>query len=124
MPYNDIKNRTVQVKLSHVILSSIVLLFLLFIFSLRSKSINPTDYSKQKQTIDSLNNMVLDLKKEQIIFDKALKSHQYKISLINYRIDSTKQEITNIRNYYGKKIRDINKYTPSELNRFFSSRYK
>jgi len=124
MLYNNIKNRTIQIKLSHLILSGIVLLFLLFLFSLRSKSVDLPDYSKQKQTIDSLNNMVLDLKKEQVTFDKTLKFHQYKISLINYRIDSTKQEITNIRNYYGKKIRDINKYTPSELNNFFSSRYK
>ena len=103
-------------------MGAIILLLLIFIFT-RPTNIDASKYDKQKTEIDSLNNNIKSLQKEQIELNKSLLSHQSKINSLNYQIDSTNQELTSIRNYYGKKIRDINNYTPSQLDDFFSKRY-
>ena len=117
-----IKDKTIKFNVSHLIMGAIILLLLIFIFT-RPTTPNPSKYDKQKQEIDSLSNNIKALQKEQIELNKSLTSHQSKIDLLNYQIDSTNQELTSIRNYYGKKIRDIGNYTPSQLDDFFSKRY-
>jgi peptidoglycan hydrolase CwlO-like protein len=103
-------------------MGAIILLLLVFIFT-RPTILDTSKYDKQKREIDSLSNNIKVLQKEQIELNKSITSHQSKIDLLNYQIDSTNQELTSIRNYYGKKIRDINNYTPTQLDDFFSKRY-
>jgi len=103
-------------------MGAIILLLLVFIFT-RPSTVDTSKYDKQKQEIDSLSNNIKLLQKEQIELNKSLTLHQNRINVLNYQIDSTNQELTSIRNYYGKKIRDIGNYTPSQLDDFFSKRY-
>lgn len=117
------KDKVIQIKISHLIMGAIILFLLWFAFLKPTKN-DSSKYDKQKQQIDSLNNILNGLKKEQVELDKSIKFHQTKIDSLNCEIDSTNKEITNIRNYYGKKIRDISNYTPSQLDDFFSKRYK
>jgi len=119
---DKIKNIISKINVSHLVLGAIILLLLWLTF----RSVN-TDFSKyeiQKQEIDSLNNVLIDLQKKQTELDKSVLSHQDIIDSLNNEISYTNQKITDIQAYYDKKIKDINNYTPSQLNEFFANRYK
>jgi peptidoglycan hydrolase CwlO-like protein len=117
------KNKTIELSISHLIMGAIILLLLWFLF-LKPTQNDSLKYIKQKQEIDSLSNVLKELQKEQVKLNESINFHQNRIDSLNYEIDSTNQQITNIRNYYGKKIRDISNYTPNQLDDFFSKRYK
>ena len=117
------RDKTIEIRISHLIMGAIILLLLWFTFIQPSPS-TLSKYDKQKREIDSLLGNIKKLQQEQVELDKLLTKHQNKIDSLNYQIDSTNQELNDIRNYYGKKIRDINNYTPSQLDDFFSKRYK
>jgi peptidoglycan hydrolase CwlO-like protein len=103
-------------------MGAIILLLLIFMF-LRPKTVDLSKYDKQKQEIDSLNRTLIDLEKKQVELDNSILQHQVKIDSLNNEINTTNQEITDIRVRYDKKLKDINNYTPSQLNDFFSERY-
>jgi peptidoglycan hydrolase CwlO-like protein len=103
-------------------MGAIILLLLLVVF-LRPETINLSKYDKQKQEIDSLNHTLIDLQKKQVELDNSILQHQFKIDSLNNEINTTNQEITDIRVRYDKKLKDISTYTPSQLNDFFSERY-
>jgi peptidoglycan hydrolase CwlO-like protein len=117
-----IKNKTIKFNVSHLILGAIILLLLLVVF-LRPGTVDLSKYDKQKQEIDSLNRTLIDLQKKQVELDNSILQHQFKIDSLNIEINTTTQEITDIRVRYDKKLKDINNYTPSQLNDFFSERY-
>jgi uncharacterized coiled-coil DUF342 family protein len=103
-------------------MGAIILLLLLVVF-LRPETINLSKYDKQKQEIDSLNHTLIDLQKKQVELYNSILQHQFKIDSLNNEINTTNQEITDIRVRYDKKLKDITTYTPSQLNDFFSERY-
>jgi peptidoglycan hydrolase CwlO-like protein len=115
------KNKTIKLNISHLIMGAIILLLLLVVF-LRPETINLSKYDKQKQEIDSLNHTLIDLQKKQVELDNSILQHQFKIDSLNNEINTTNQEITDIRVRYDKKLKDITTYTPSQLNDFFSER--
>jgi uncharacterized protein YlxW (UPF0749 family) len=118
-----VKDKSITLNVSHLIMGAIILLLLWFLL-FRPTQYDSLKYIKQKQEIDSLSNILKELQKEQIKLNESINFHQNKIDSLNYEIDSTNQQIINIRNYYGKKIRDISNYTPTQLDDFFAKRYK
>jgi len=117
-----VKDKSITLNVSHLIMGAIILLLLWFL--LKPVNVDLSKYDKQKREIDSLSNVINGLQKEQVELNKSINFHQNRIDSLNYEIDSTNQQITNIRNYYGKKIRDISNYTPTQLDDFFAKRYK
>jgi peptidoglycan hydrolase CwlO-like protein len=103
-------------------MGAIILLLLLVVF-LRPEMVGLSKYDKEKKEIDSLNNVLIDLQKKQVELDNSILVHQQKIDSLDNEINTTHQEITDIRSRYDKKIKDITTYTPSQLNDFFSERY-
>jgi peptidoglycan hydrolase CwlO-like protein len=116
------KFKNIKLNISHLVMGAIILLLLLVVF-LRPETINLSKYDKQKQEIDSLNHTLIDLQKKQVELDNSILQHQFKIDSLNNEINTTNQEITDIRVRYDKKLKDITTYTPSQLNDFFSERY-
>jgi predicted nucleic acid-binding Zn-ribbon protein len=88
-----------------------------------TKTVEISNYAQEKKKIDSLSYVITNLQKEQIKLNNTLITYQTKIDSLNSQMDSTRQEILNIRKYYGKQIKDITNYTPSELDKFFTRRY-
>ena len=117
-----VKDKQITLNVSHLILGAIILLLLWLLF--KPTNINTSKYDQQKREIDSLNRILVDLQKKQIELDKSISGHQHKIDSLDSEMSNTNQEITDIRSYYDKKLRDIIVYTPSQLNDFFSKRYK
>jgi peptidoglycan hydrolase CwlO-like protein len=117
-----IKDKTIKLNVSHLILGAIILLLLWLL--LKPTKVNLSKYDKQKKEIDSLNNVLVSFQKKQLELDKSILYHQNRIDSLTDKISNTNQEITNTRAYYDKKIKDISNYTPSQLNNFFAKRYK
>jgi peptidoglycan hydrolase CwlO-like protein len=116
------RSKTIEIRISHLIMGAIILLLLWFTFIQPSPSTS-SKYDKQKREIDSLNRTLIDLEKKQVELDNSILQHQVKIDSLNNEINTTNQEITDIRVRYDKKLKDITTYTPSQLNDFFSERY-
>lgn len=81
-------------------------------------------YSKEKSQIDSLSKVISNLEKDQLKYDSLIIGYQHNLVVADQQIDSTKNKIKEIQNYYGKKIKDISLATPVELDDFFTNRYK
>jgi len=117
-----VKDKTIRLNVSHLIMGAIILLLLWLL--LKPANVNLSKYDKQKQQIDSLSRVISELQKEQIVLDKSIEKHQNIIDSLDNEINNTNKEIADVREYYGKKIRDILNYTPQQLDDFFSKRYK
>lgn len=108
-------------KISTVALLILVLLSVGYIVYDRMQPSGDEDY---RQQIDSLNSRIDSLEDDQLQLDSLIKVYQDSVSVLDHKIDSTKQRITDIRAYYGNKIKDISRYTPTQLDSFFTNRYK
>jgi len=117
-----VKDKPITLNVSHLILGAIILLLLWLL--LRPVKVDMSKYDKQKQQIDSLSSVIGELQKEQITLDNSIQKHQNVIDSLDNEINNTNKEIADVREYYGKKIRDILNYTPQQLDDFFSKRYK
>jgi peptidoglycan hydrolase CwlO-like protein len=114
--------KTIKLNMSHLIIGAIILLLLWFL--LKPTNVDLSKYDKQKKEIDSLSNVISGLQIEQVHLNQSILQSQNKIDSLDNEINNTNQEIINVREYYGKKIRDILNYTPQQLDDFFSERYK
>jgi peptidoglycan hydrolase CwlO-like protein len=119
-----IKNKTFQLKLSHLIIGGILLLLLLFLIYVNVKPTPINTYDKEKREIDSLKIEIGKYKKLNSVLDGKITKQQKVIDSLNIKIANTEKELTKTRIYYGNKIKDITSSSPAELNEFFTERYK
>jgi hypothetical protein len=118
-----VKDKKITLNVSHLILGAIILLLLFFIF-LKPKQYDFSQVDKNQRKVDSLSYIIKNLQNEQTVLNNSITYHQNKIDLLDSKIANTNQDITDIRKYYDKQIQDINRFTPSQLNEFFTKRYK
>ena len=81
-------------------------------------------FQKQKTELDSLGKVIIKLNTQQSQLNTQISDHKFKIDSLSEKIITTKQIILNTQNYYGKKIHDVRTYTPTQLDKFFTDRYK
>jgi len=118
-------NKKIKLKLWHVMI--FITVFVLLLFSIIVTAISPVevgDYTKQEQKIDSLNNVILGLEDKQLELNRSITYQKNEIVILNKQIDSTNTEIVKVKEYYGKKIKNITTYTPTQLDKFFTERYQ
>jgi peptidoglycan hydrolase CwlO-like protein len=118
------KNKTFQLKLSHLIIGGIILLLVIFLFKYNLTQDIPNNYDKQKREIDSLGNIINELKEDQLKLNQSLSIQYAKVDSLNKEITTTEKELIQTRAYYGNKIKNITSSSPAELNEFFTERYK
>jgi septal ring factor EnvC (AmiA/AmiB activator) len=119
------KEKVYQVKLSHLIIGGILLLLLVFLVKCDVKKPTPTDkYSKQKQEIERLKNNIFLLKEGQKILTKNLEQQNHIVDSLNIEIKHTEKELQTTRTYYGNKIKDLTSASNTELEQFFTDRYR
>jgi conjugal transfer/entry exclusion protein len=118
------KDKTIQVKLSHLIIGGIILLLLMFLFYQKTSSNIVDKYSKEKKEIDSLQNNIFVLKEDQNILTNNVNKQVIIIDSLEEEITTTGKELTQTSTYYGNKIKDLTSASDSELKRFFTERYK
>lgn len=81
-------------------------------------------YSKQLLAIDSLNNQIKDLNKQQLRQDSIILSQYKKLKDLDIQVKETQTKLTKTRKDYENKIKAVRSYTPTELDSFFTNRYK
>jgi septal ring factor EnvC (AmiA/AmiB activator) len=120
-----IRNKTFQLKLSHLIIGGILLLLLVFLVKCDVEKPTPTDkYEKQKQEIERLKNNIFLLKEGQKILTKNIEQQNHIVDSLNIEIKHTEKELQTTRTYYGNKIKDLTSASNTELEQFFSDRYR
>jgi peptidoglycan hydrolase CwlO-like protein len=100
-----------------------LILSLLVYKSCSSESPTPS-ISKEQKSIDSILVIMDSLKSKQKSLDKQLQISIKNIDSLSGKIDNSEKQIINIKKYYGSKINDIKLYTPTQLDSFFTKRYK
>jgi len=118
-------NQEIKLKLWHILIC--VTVFILLLYFTITTIISPVkvgDYTKQKQKIDSLNIVILGLEDKQLELNRSIVYQQNEIIVLNKQIDSTNIEIVKVKEHYGKKIKNITTYTPTQLDKFFTERYQ
>jgi len=118
------KDKTFQIKLSHLIIGGILLLLLIFLLKCDPNPTPINTYDKEKKEIDSLQNETNKLKNINVELGNKIYLQDKVVDSLNKEIKTTEKELTQTREYYGKKIKDLNSSSPSELNEFFTERYK
>ncbi len=98
----------------------LVLISYIWISKKRSEHIIDTKYQTE---IDSLNRAITQYQHHQVVLNKKISDKELVIRELDHEIDSAKQAIIQERKYYGEKIKNAGRYTPTELNSFFSERY-
>jgi len=119
-----IKDKTFQLKLSHLIIGGILLLLLLFLIYVKVKPTQINTYDKEKREIDSLRIEINKYKKLNDTLNYQIIKQTKVIDSLNNEIKITEKELIKTRLYYDKKIKDLTSSSPTELNDFFSKRYK
>jgi len=118
------ENKTIKLKLSHLIIGGILLLLAIFLLKCNFTPSFVNTYDKEKKEIDSLQVEISKLKKSQLKLNKNINKQVLVIDSLNKEIKTTEKELIQTRTYYGSKIKNINSSSPSELNKFFTERYK
>lgn len=96
-----------------------ILYYLIFFLTPRVKM-----SSEQKQQIDSLNLLIKKIELEQLKLDSNIFEYNKEINKIDLNVEKLKGEKIIIREIYHEKINNIDKYTDSQLDSFFTNRYK
>lgn len=108
----------------NIILSFIIIGLVVYVVYFSNSGEYIDKYAKQKSEIDSLTAEFNKLQAQQAIQDSVIRVNKDSVLLLHKQVDNKAEELKDLQNYYGKKIRDIGKYTPTQLDSFFSSRYQ
>ena len=118
------KNKTFQIKLSHLIIGGILLLLLIFLVKCKPTTPTVDKYAKEKKEIDSLQTNIFLLKEGQHILTNNVNKQVIVIDSLEEEIIITEKELTQTRTYYDNKIKDLTGASNSELDQFFTNRYQ
>jgi hypothetical protein len=78
----------------------------------------------EKAQIDSLNNVVKNIYKEQQKLDSSIVVYNKKIDEVDNHIYKIKGQKTIIKKIYYEEINRVDSYTDNNIDSFFANRYK
>lgn len=81
------------------------------------------DNKETKRKIDSLNNVILNMKQEQVKLDSIINNFNNEIDSVDNKVKNIKGQKTIIREIYHEKINNVNSYDSKQIDSFFSDRY-
>ena len=103
-----------------LLLSNLFIIFwLIFILTPR---LNITLENKNK--IDELNSLILNAQKSQELLNNKIDSINTDVNKIDRDINVLKNKKTIVKEIYYEKINNINNFNETELDSFFTNRYK
>ena len=98
---------------------SLVALYFLILLATRKPQL-PVEVQAK---LDSLTQVTLQLRADQVKYDSIVESQERVVEELNTQIHSTKEKITIIKEYYHEQSQAVSKYTPTQVDSFFKSRY-
>lgn len=118
------KSGRLSVERIAIVVLSIAVVSLLVYNIFFNKPVVDDKYTKKLQEIDSLTQVINKLEQQHLIQDSIIATYQVKVDSLDTEIVKSKDKIEQIKKEYGKKIKAIGNYTPTELDGFFTDRYK
>ncbi len=86
-------------------------------------SLKPNMPAEIKATIDSLTAVNKQLIEHQKQIDSTIAVYEAEVNKIDYQVDHIKEKTTIVREYYHEVGQQAGKYTPTQIDSFFKSRY-
>ena len=102
----------------------IIAAVLLWVYTLKSCETDVVNTYPQTQAIDSLSRVISDLQRHQQYLDGLIIIQETQLDKLSKQIDSTTSQLQETRKQYDAKIKNIYSYTDTQLERFFTARYK
>lgn len=101
------------------IVTLVALYFLILI--LTPKPEIPIEVQEQLKTLQHLTD---SLQQNQKKYDTLIANQETVISNLDFRLKNIKEKTTIIREYYHEQSQAADKYTPTQVDSFFKSRYQ
>jgi hypothetical protein len=111
----------------HLIFLAIYTAVVVFItwYFVKPEATNNTGLTKENQQIvDSLSNVISVLEYRQLEKDSLIIGFQQDIVKLDVEIDATETKITEIQNQHEEELNNIERFTVTDLDKFFADRYK
>jgi len=80
--------------------------------------------TQEKQKIDSLNIVIMEIYKDQQKLDSTIAEYNNKIDEVDNHIDKIKGQKTIVKEIYHEEINRVDTYTDNDVDSFFANRYK
>ena len=80
--------------------------------------------NSEKATIDSLNTIIINLDKNEKRLDSLITLYKDSAAVLDHELVLKQEELIKQREQYGKSINITRNYTPTQLDSFFTSRFK
>lgn len=114
-----VKNYLPIIKYIVYIAVGIIILYLAILIS-TSKPKLPTEIQSK---LDSLELVTKRLEIQQHQYDSSVKVQQAIIDQLDFKIDHVKEKTTIIKEYYHEQSKAADRFTPTQLDSFFTKRY-
>ena len=101
-----------------------VVVFITWYFVKPEATSNTGLTKENQQLVDSLSNVISVLEYRQFEKDSLIIGFQEDISLLDIEIDATETKITQIQNQHEEELNNIERFTVTDLDEFFTNRYK
>ena len=111
----------------HLIFLAIYTAVVVFItwYFVKPEATNNTGLTKENQQIvDSLSNVISVLEYRQLEKDSLIIGFQQDIVKLDVEVDATETRITEIQNQHEEELNNIERFTVTDLDKFFADRYK
>lgn len=108
-----------EITLYVIIILELIIGILLLTRNLSSKK--TSEYVKNQ--LDSLKTINVELEKKIELLDNTAVIYENKIEELEFKIDNVKEKTTIIKEYYKEQRYNASKYTQTQLDSFFKTRY-
>jgi hypothetical protein len=119
MDVEFIKKNEPKIKSGLYVAAGLLFLYLFILVTTRKPQM-PADI---KATIDSLTTVNKQLLEKQKQIDSVITIYETKVNEVDFQIDNIKEKTTIVREYYHEVGQQAGKYTPTQVDSFFKSRY-
>ena len=99
-------------------------MLLVFLVKCKPTPQQTNKYDKEKKEIERLRGQITLLKFGQKVLNKQLDQQNHIVDSLSIEIKHTEKELQTTRTYYGNKIKDLTSASNTELDQFFSDRYR
>ena len=113
-----------KLHLTLLALYTAVVVFITWYFVKPEATSNTGLTKENQQLVDSLSNVISVLEFRQFEKDSLIIGFQEDISLLDIEIDATETKITQIQNQHEEELNNIERFTVTDLDKFFADRYK
>jgi peptidoglycan hydrolase CwlO-like protein len=102
----------------------LLIIVVLLVLNIMNSNAIRTDVKQYEKRFDYIDAEINDLKLRNESIDRKIENNNTKIDIVNNKIESVDKTIRKIKENTDEKVGNIDNLKPSELELFFTNRYK